>query len=208
MDVQMGEGHDAAHPRKRSGWRGEADPLFAGVSEPICGTEPMLKDGPIPRFLHGFIEYAAGVLVVAPFLLGFESGAAVAVAILAGIAVLFLAAATEGPTSHQLRALAAHVVLDYVLGGLLIAMPFIAGFSRTRPRPPLIALGVLHLLVTIEPGRQRRAEPTAPQPRPPESPATHPRARPASHPAVAALVAAIPPISTASSAAAPSLTCC
>lgn len=125
----------------------------------------MLKDGPIPRFLHGFIEYAAGVLlIVAPFLLSFESGAAVAVAILAGIVVLFLAAATEGPTSLiNYVPVAAHVVLDYVLAGLLIAMPFIAGFSdETAPTAFFIALGVLHLLITIgtrfkkDEGRPRR----------------------------------------------------
>jgi hypothetical protein len=129
-------------------------PAVCGVSEPafLGYTAPMLKEGPIPRFVHGFIEYAAGVLLlIAPFLLSFDSGAAVAVAILAGIAVLFLAAATEGPTSLiNYVPLAAHVVLDYVLAGLLIAMPFIAGFSdETTPTAFFIALGVLHLLVTI-----------------------------------------------------------
>ena len=112
----------------------------------------MLKEGPIPRFVHGFIEYAAGVLLlIAPFLFSFDSSAAVAVAILAGIAVLILAAATEGPTSLiNYVPLAAHVVLDYVLAGVLIAMPFIAGFSdETAPTAFFIALGVLHLLVTI-----------------------------------------------------------
>jgi hypothetical protein len=112
----------------------------------------MLKEGPIPRFVHGFIEYAAGVLLlIAPFLFSFDSNAAVAVSILAGIAVLFLAAATEGPTSLiNYVPLAAHVVLDYVLAGVLIAMPFIAGFSdETAPTAFFIALGVLHLLVTI-----------------------------------------------------------
>ena len=46
--------------------------------------------------------------------------------------------------------LAAHVVLDYVLAAVLIAMPFIAGFSdETAPTAFFIALGALHLLVTI-----------------------------------------------------------
>ena len=65
--------------------------------------------------------------------------------------MLFLAAATEGPTSLiNYVPLAAHVVLDYVLAGVLIAMPFIAGFSdETAPTAFFIALGVLHLLVTI-----------------------------------------------------------
>jgi hypothetical protein len=121
----------------------------------------MLKDGPIPRFVHGFIEYAAAALLfVAPFLLDFESGAAIAVSIVAGVLVLFLAAATEGPTSLiNYVPLAAHVVLDYGLAVLLIAMPFVAGFSdETAPTAFFIALGALHLLVTIGTRFQRRDE--------------------------------------------------
>jgi VIT1/CCC1 family predicted Fe2+/Mn2+ transporter len=112
----------------------------------------MLKQGPIPRFLHGFVEYAAAALFfVAPFLLGFDSGAAVAASIVAGVVVLFLAATTEGPTSLiNYVPLAAHVVLDYALALVLIAVPFLAGFSdETAPTAFFIAIGVLHLLVTI-----------------------------------------------------------
>jgi VIT1/CCC1 family predicted Fe2+/Mn2+ transporter len=122
----------------------------------------MLRDGPIPRFLHGFIEYAAAALFfVAPFVLDFESGGAVAVSITAGVVVLFLAAATEGPTSLiNYVPLAAHVVLDYVLAVLLIAMPFIAGFSdETAPTAFFIAIGALHLLITIGTRFKRRDEP-------------------------------------------------
>ena len=37
----------------------------------------MLREGPIPRFLHGVIEYAYGVIfVAAPFLFGFSGEAA------------------------------------------------------------------------------------------------------------------------------------
>ena len=97
----------------------------------------MLKDGPLPRFLHGVIEYgAAALLFAAPFVLDFESGAAVAVSLIAGIVVLFLAATTEGPSSLiNYVPLAAHVVLDYVLAALLVAMPFVAGFSDETARP-------------------------------------------------------------------------
>jgi hypothetical protein len=42
------------------------------------------------------------------------------------------------------------VALDYVLALALIAIPFIAGFSNeTAPTAFFIALGVLHMLVTI-----------------------------------------------------------
>jgi hypothetical protein len=112
----------------------------------------MLRDGPIPRFAHGMIEYAAAILFFfAPFLLSFDSGAAIAVSIVAGVVVLVMAAATDGPTSliNQLP-LAAHVVLDYVVAVLLIAMPFIAGFSdESAPTAFFIAIGAVHLLVTI-----------------------------------------------------------
>jgi hypothetical protein len=125
----------------------------------------MLKQGPIPRFLHGFVEYAAAVLFfVAPFLLDFDSSAAVAASIVAGVVVLFLAATTEGPTSLiNYVPLAAHVVLDYVLAIALIAIPFLAGFSdETAPTAFFIAVGVLHLLVTIGTRFRSRGVPDAP----------------------------------------------
>jgi hypothetical protein len=112
----------------------------------------MMRQGPIPLFAHGLIEYAAGAfLVAAPFLFSFDSGAATAVAIAAGVVIIAVAAATDGPTSlvNQLP-LAAHVALDYVLVPLFIAMPFLAGFSdETAPTALFVALGVVHLLVTI-----------------------------------------------------------
>jgi hypothetical protein len=121
----------------------------------------MMRDGPIPLFVHGVIEYAAGVLfIAAPFLLGFDSGAATALSIVVGVAVLAIAASTDGPTSlvNQIPR-AAHVALDYVLAVVLIALPFLAGFSdETAPTVFFIALGVAHMLITIG-TRFRKAEP-------------------------------------------------
>ena len=111
-----------------------------------------MRQGPIPLFVHGAIEYVAGALfIAAPFLLSFESGAATALSIIVGVAVLAVAAATEGPTSlvNQIPT-AAHVALDYVLAVLLIALPFLAGFSdESEPTAFFIVLGVAHLLITI-----------------------------------------------------------
>ena len=149
----------------------------------------MMKEGPIPLFVHGLIEYAAGVLlVVAPFVLGFDSGAATAVSIALGVVIIAVAASTDGPTSlvNQLPR-PAHVALDYVLVALLIAMPFLAGFSdETPPTALFIGLGVAHLLITIgtrfrsaDKGSEvasasrssrrgaRRSEPEEPGPEPP-----------------------------------------
>jgi VIT1/CCC1 family predicted Fe2+/Mn2+ transporter len=112
----------------------------------------MLREGPISRFLHGAIEYVAGVLLIAaPFLFGFDSNAAVAVSIIAGVLVLVVAASTDGPTSLvNSIPLAAHVLLDYALAALLVASPFLFGFSgETAPTAFFIVLGVAHLLVTI-----------------------------------------------------------
>jgi hypothetical protein len=112
----------------------------------------MMREGPIPLFVHGVVEYVAGVgLIVAPFVLDFDSGAATALSIVVGVAVLAIAAATEGPTGLIASIpRPAHVALDYVLAVLLIALPFLAGFSdETAPTVLFIALGVAHLLITI-----------------------------------------------------------
>lgn len=112
----------------------------------------MLRQGPISRFLHGAIEYAAGVLLIAaPFLFGFKAGAAVAVAIIAGVIVLAVAASTEGPSSFiNSIPIAVHVLLDFALAVALIASPFLFGFSgEGAPTAFFLVLGVVHLLVTI-----------------------------------------------------------
>ena len=112
----------------------------------------MMRNGPIPLFAHGVVEYvAAALLIVAPFVLGFESGAATALSIVVGVVILAIAAATDGPTSlvNQIPR-SAHVALDYVLVVVLIALPFLAGFSgETAPTALFILLGVAHLLITI-----------------------------------------------------------
>ena len=112
----------------------------------------MLRQGPIPRFVHGVVEYlAAALLIVAPFLLDFDSGAATAVSIVSGVAVIIIAASTDGPSSLvDSIPIAAHVLLDYALVAVLIAAPFLFGFSgESAPTALFIGLGVAHLLITI-----------------------------------------------------------
>jgi hypothetical protein len=112
----------------------------------------MLRQGPISRFMHGAIEYAAGVLLIASsFLLHFESGAATAVSIVAGVVALVIAASTEGPSSLvDSIPIAVHVLLDYALAAILIAAPFLFGFNgESAPTAFFIVLGVAHLLITI-----------------------------------------------------------
>jgi hypothetical protein len=121
----------------------------------------MIRQGPLPRAVHGLIEYLAGALfIAAPFLFGFQSGTATAVAIVAGIVIIVVAAITAGPTSLiNSVPLGVHIVLDYVLAGLLVAAPFIFGFSdEGAPTAFFIVLGVVHLLVTIATRFRPRAE--------------------------------------------------
>ncbi len=112
----------------------------------------MLRQGPISALLHGLVEYvAAALLIAAPFLLGFDSDAARAVAIVTGVAVIVLAATTDFPAGLS-RTLPAgiHVVLDLALVALLIAAPFLFGFSgESAPTAFFIVLGVFHLLLTL-----------------------------------------------------------
>jgi len=112
----------------------------------------MLRQGPIPRFLHGVIEYAAGVLLIAaPFLFAFKADAAVAVSIVAGVIVIAIAASTDGPSSLvNSIPVSAHLLLDFALAAVLIAAPFLFGFSgEAAPTAFFLVLGVAHLVVTI-----------------------------------------------------------
>src|SRR5919112_1468177 len=108
----------------------------------------MVKQGPIPAFVHGLWEYIAGVLLIAaPLVLSYDSGAATAASIILGVLVIFLTATTSSSTSlvNQVS-LPAHIILDYVLVAVLIASPFLFGFSdESEPTAIFIAIGVLHL---------------------------------------------------------------
>ena len=112
----------------------------------------MLKRGPIPAIAHGVVEYLAGVLlIVAPLLVDFDSRAAVALSLAYGMTVLVLTAVSQLPSGliPQIP-VSAHMVLDFVLAGLLIASPFVFGFSdETAPTALFIVLGIAHLLITI-----------------------------------------------------------
>ncbi|CAN5130409.1 hypothetical protein BH24ACT23_BH24ACT23_10660 [soil metagenome] len=130
----------------------------------------MLRDGPIPVFIHGVIEYIAGVLfIAAPLLFGYDSGTATGVSVAVGVVILVVAATTAGPTGLIPRITASvHVTLDFVLAAFLIASPFLFGFSdETAPTAFFVALGIAHLLITIgtrfkssepEPGAPPEAE--------------------------------------------------
>ena len=112
----------------------------------------MFKKGPVPAFVHGLLEYAAGVLLIAaPFLFAFDSDTATGISIAAGVVVLIIAASTAMSTGLiKSIPVQAHVVLDYILAVLLIASPFLFGFDDDGAATAFfLILGVAHLLLTI-----------------------------------------------------------
>jgi hypothetical protein len=112
----------------------------------------VLRQGPIPPFAHGLLEYGAGVLLLAaPFLFEFDSDAATALAIVAGLGILALAASTASSTGlAKVIPLGAHVLLDLVVVAFLVAAPFLFGFSDEGAATAFfLVLGVWHLLLTI-----------------------------------------------------------
>ena len=139
----------------------------------------MLREGPIPHFLHGLLEYIAGAaLIVLPFVLSYESGTAKAVSIVLGVLLIFIAAASAGPAGlSKSIPVAVHVLLDYVLVAVLIASPFLFGFSdETEPTAVFIGLGILHLLVSVAtrftkpaPGEEKKGRKRGKRDREPEA---------------------------------------
>ncbi|MCW2927846.1 MAG: hypothetical protein JWM86_1814 [Thermoleophilia bacterium] len=112
----------------------------------------MHRNGPIALWLHGMVEYlAAAACFFAPFVLDFGSDAATYFSIAAGVAILLVAATTDGPASIVSHLpIGFHVLLDYVVALAFIAAPFVFSFSDERaPTAFFIGLGVLHLLVTV-----------------------------------------------------------
>jgi len=112
----------------------------------------MFKQGPVPAFVHGVIEYlAAALFIAAPFLFGFDDDTATAVSIVAGVVILVLTASTALPTGLiKSIPVQAHAVIDFALAGVLIAAPFLFGFSDDGTATAFfIVLGVVHLLLTI-----------------------------------------------------------
>jgi hypothetical protein len=112
----------------------------------------MFRQGPLPAFVHGVLEYIAGALLVAaPFLLTFKSDSATAVSIVAGVLILVIAASTAMSTGLiKSIPVQAHVVLDYLFAALLVAAPFIFSFTNDGTATAFfIVLGIVHLLLTI-----------------------------------------------------------
>jgi hypothetical protein len=84
-------------------------------------------------------------------LLDYKSGAATAASVILGVLVLFLVATTTSTLSlvNQVP-LAVHIVFDYAIAAVMIAAPFLFGFSgKSTPTAVFLAGGVLWLLLSI-----------------------------------------------------------
>jgi hypothetical protein len=107
----------------------------------------------IPLAWHVLIEYGLGILtILAPFLFSFDDAAADIVAVLIGAGILVLAVTSDVPTglARTLPA-ASHVVIDYVLGVLLIVVPFVFGFAGDDDAATayFIALGLVYVVGAV-----------------------------------------------------------
>ncbi len=112
----------------------------------------MLSQGPVPTLVHGAVEYAVGLLlIVAPFVFSFDATSATAASVVLGLALLAFTATSRLPTGLvKSISTGVHVTVDVVLAVLLVALPFLFGFTEEgAPTAMFITLGVAHLLITI-----------------------------------------------------------
>jgi hypothetical protein len=84
--------------------------------------------------------------------LSYDDDAAKIVAVLIGAGILVLAVVSDAPTglARTLPA-ASHVVIDYVLGLLLVVLPFVFGFAGDDNAATafFIALGVAYVVLAV-----------------------------------------------------------
>lgn len=108
------------------------------------------RRGSVPIVLHGLLEYGVGVLLIASSSLFSFDSTPRAVGILIGAAVLALAAFSDLPTALMRRLpLDSHILIDCIVGVVLIASPFIFGFSDDEGALAFfIVVGLGYLVLT------------------------------------------------------------
>jgi hypothetical protein len=107
----------------------------------------------IPLAVHVLLEYGVGILtILSPFLLSFDDDAAKIVAVLIGAGIIVLAVVSDAPTGlARTLPTASHVVIDYVLGLLMIVVPFVFGFAGddTAATAYFLVLGVGYVVLAV-----------------------------------------------------------
>ena len=105
---------------------------------------------------HGYIDYAMGILlIVAPWLLGFADGTAAQwVPVVLGIVMLGQAVMTDYELGlMRVIPFSVHLGMDFALGVLLAASPWLFGFSGRVYWPHLI-LGLAEIGVAAMTSRR------------------------------------------------------
>jgi hypothetical protein len=113
----------------------------------------MLRQGPLSLTVHALLEPLLGALLIAaPFLFGFsDEGAPTAVSIVIGIGVLVVGMSTKWRLSLvKAIPVSVHLTIDLIVGALLIASPFLFGFSDDGgPTAFFLIVGVGELLAAL-----------------------------------------------------------
>jgi hypothetical protein len=125
----------------------------------MSGLNKLMGRGIISPFVHGLLDYPlAAVLIVLPFLLDFDNGAARWIAVALGIGAAVLAVGTAWQTGIvRVIPPLLHGYADLVVTVALIVLPFIVGFSsHTTALVFYLIVGIGGLVATLatrfEPG--------------------------------------------------------
>jgi hypothetical protein len=100
----------------------------------------------IPTQVHGMLDYLMGiVLIAAPFLFGFDRGAATWVPVILGISVIAYSLITDYELGiARIIPMPVHLMLDIGGGVLLAASPWLFGFSE-HVWVPHVVLGIAEI---------------------------------------------------------------
>src|SRR3954470_13077602 len=119
----------------------------------------------LPRLYHAFFDYALGAFLIAsPHLFGFAfiGGAVSWVSRVLGIMLLLQAMLTDYELGLvPMLLIATHLLADFLVGGILIAAPWVFAFNENVPATLTHVIGGLAVIflttMTQIRGRPRRA---------------------------------------------------
>jgi hypothetical protein len=118
----------------------------------MSALNKLMGRGIIPPFVHGLLDYPlAAVLIVLPFVLDFDDGAAKWIAVALGVGAAVLAVGTAWPTGIvRVIPPLLHGYADITVTVALIVLPFIVGFSgHTTALVFYLIVGAGGLLATL-----------------------------------------------------------
>ena len=129
----------------------------------------------LPWVVHHAIEYLVGLFfLLAPFIFEFTGETPFPVFVAVGVVILAVAILSKGALGVvSIIPTGAHATLDYLLGMVLIALPFVFAFTELQVAMYIsVLLGVAHLVITLITRFPIAAPAPAPEPEP-GAPPTH-----------------------------------